>query len=195
MAISSGAQRALTEAASWLSAGAFLIGVVFYHNEIRSALGLRYEPKPAVEQAAANDDPAQRPDTTSTPASRDSSGTVRLGADPYGHFNTTAYVNGSSVDVLVDTGATTVALTWDDARAAGLHVRGKGLLNAIEIKHPNPDAAWDLCLQLKENGLLAKPTHGDKIRLAPPLVITREEVMEAVRIIRNSLESGVGSRE
>ena len=50
-------------------------------------------------------------------------------------------------------------------------VRGKGLLNAIVIKHPNPDAAWELCLALKENGLLAKPTHGDKIRFAPPLVI------------------------
>lgn len=122
MAISSGAQRALTEAASWLSAGAVLIGVVLYHNEIRTALGLRYEPKPAVEQAESHG-PAQRPDPGTAPVSRDTSGSVRLGADAYGHFNTTAYVNGSSVDVLVDTGATTVALTWDDARAAGLHVR------------------------------------------------------------------------
>ena len=66
-------------------------------------------------------------------------------------------------------------------------VRGKGLLNAIVIDHRRPDAAWDLCLALKENGLLAKPTHGDKIRLAPPLVITREEVLECVSIIRESL--------
>lgn len=66
-------------------------------------------------------------------------------------------------------------------------VRGKGLLNAIVIKHPNPEAAWELCLQLKNNGLLAKPTHGDKIRLAPPLIITREQVMEAVGIIEKSL--------
>jgi ornithine--oxo-acid transaminase len=51
-------------------------------------------------------------------------------------------------------------------------VRGKGLLNAIVIDHPNKEAAWELCLQFKEAGLLAKPTHGDKIRLAPPLVIT-----------------------
>ena len=48
-------------------------------------------------------------------------------------------------------------------------VRGKGLLNAIEIKHDDEDAAWKLCIALKENGLLAKPTHGDKIRFAPPL--------------------------
>lgn len=66
-------------------------------------------------------------------------------------------------------------------------VRGKGLLNAIVIKHTNPDAAWELCLALKENGLLAKPTHGDKIRFAPPLVITKEQVMECVKIIEKSL--------
>ena len=67
-------------------------------------------------------------------------------------------------------------------------IRGRGLLNAIVIKHSNPDAAWELCLQLKENGLLAKPTHGDKIRFAPPLVINEEQVKDAVRIIEKSLE-------
>ena len=66
-------------------------------------------------------------------------------------------------------------------------IRGKGLLNAIVIDHPNSGAAWELCLTLKKNGLLAKPTHGDKIRLAPPLVITREEILESVGIIRESL--------
>ena len=68
-------------------------------------------------------------------------------------------------------------------------VRGKGLLNAIVIKHSNPEAAWDLCLTLKENGLLAKPTHGDKIRFAPPLLITKEQVLECVAIIDKSLQS------
>jgi len=67
-------------------------------------------------------------------------------------------------------------------------VRGKGLLNAIIIKHPGKEAAWKLCLQLKENGLLAKPTHGDKIRFAPPLIITGEQVKECVEIIGRSLE-------
>ena len=66
-------------------------------------------------------------------------------------------------------------------------VRGKGLLNAIVIKHSNPEAAWDLCLTLKENGLLAKPTHGDKIRFAPPLIITKVQVMECIGIIAKSL--------
>ncbi len=66
-------------------------------------------------------------------------------------------------------------------------VRGKGLLNAILIKHANKEAAWDLCLALKENNLLAKPTHGDKIRLAPPLIINKEQIIECVEIIRKSL--------
>lgn len=67
-------------------------------------------------------------------------------------------------------------------------IRGKGLLNAIVINHPNKEAAWDLCLELKENGLLAKPTHGDKIRFAPPLVITEEQILECAGIIKKSLE-------
>ncbi|MBC9933457.1 ornithine--oxo-acid transaminase [Chitinophaga qingshengii] len=67
-------------------------------------------------------------------------------------------------------------------------VRGKGLLNAIVINHPDPEAAWDLCLTLKENGLLAKPTHGDKIRFAPPLTINATQITECVQIIGNSIE-------
>jgi ornithine--oxo-acid transaminase len=67
-------------------------------------------------------------------------------------------------------------------------VRGKGLLNAIVIKHENKEAAWDLCMDMMKHGLLAKPTHGDKIRLAPPLVITQSELDECVKIIAKSLE-------
>ena len=67
-------------------------------------------------------------------------------------------------------------------------VRGKGLLNAIVIKHQRPDAAWELCLALKENGLLAKPTHGDKIRFAPPLIINKEQLIDCVGIIGKSLQ-------
>ena len=68
-------------------------------------------------------------------------------------------------------------------------IRGKGLLNAIVIDHHNPEAAWDICLAMKENGLLAKPTHGDKIRFAPPLIITKEQVLESVEIINKSLST------
>ena len=67
-------------------------------------------------------------------------------------------------------------------------IRGRGLLNAIVIRNNEADAAWNLCLELKENGLLAKPTHGDKIRFAPPLVIDKDQIMEAVSIISRSLK-------
>jgi ornithine--oxo-acid transaminase len=67
-------------------------------------------------------------------------------------------------------------------------IRGRGLLNAIVIEHENPEAAWDICLAMKDNGLLAKPTHGDKIRFAPPLIINKEQVLESVEIIAKSLK-------
>ena len=67
-------------------------------------------------------------------------------------------------------------------------VRGKGLLNAILINDtPQSSTAWNLCLQLKENGLLAKPTHGNIIRLAPPLVITEEQLLDCVNIIEKTI--------
>ena len=66
-------------------------------------------------------------------------------------------------------------------------VRGKGLLNAIIVQHFNKGAAWKICLELKENGLLAKPTHGDKIRFAPPLIITKGQLEECIAIIGKSL--------
>ena len=67
-------------------------------------------------------------------------------------------------------------------------VRGKGLLNAIIIKPKNGKEAWDVCMQMKENGLIAKPTHGDIIRFAPPLTINEKEILEAVKIIAKSLK-------
>lgn len=66
-------------------------------------------------------------------------------------------------------------------------VRGKGLLNAVVTEPRDGKTAWDLCLALKENGLIAKPTHDHIIRFTPPLVITREQMMEAIGIIRDTL--------
>ena len=68
-------------------------------------------------------------------------------------------------------------------------VRGKGLLNAIVIKPTNGKTAWDVCVALKENGLLAKPTHEHIIRFAPPLVITEEQLMESAAIISKTIHS------
>lgn len=67
-------------------------------------------------------------------------------------------------------------------------VRGKGLLNAIIVNDtPDSDTAWRLCLSLRDNGLLAKPTHGNIIRFAPPLVMTEEQLMECVAIIEKTI--------
>jgi ornithine--oxo-acid transaminase len=69
-------------------------------------------------------------------------------------------------------------------------VRGKGLLNAVVINdHEKNDTAWQLCLRMMEFGLLAKPTHGNIIRMAPPLVISEEDLLEGIRIFEKSVES------
>ncbi len=67
-------------------------------------------------------------------------------------------------------------------------VRGRGLLNAVLINDtPDSSTAWNLCVAMKENGLLAKPTHGNIIRFAPPLVMTEEQLMDCVSIIRETI--------
>lgn len=68
-------------------------------------------------------------------------------------------------------------------------VRGRGLLNALVIEERGGVSAWDVCVRLRDNGLLTKPTHGDTIRLAPPLVLTEEQLLEAADIIRTTLLS------
>lgn len=71
-------------------------------------------------------------------------------------------------------------------------IRGKGLLNAIVIDHPDENAAWEICLLLMDEGVLAKPTHGDKIRLAPPLLINEEQVDDCIGRIANALKKFSG---
>ena len=67
-------------------------------------------------------------------------------------------------------------------------IRGKGLLNAIVINDDeDSNTAWNICLKLKENGLLAKPTHGNIIRFAPPLIINKNQIDQAVEIIIKSV--------
>ena len=67
-------------------------------------------------------------------------------------------------------------------------VRGKGLLNAVVIRPKNGKEAWDVCLAMKDNGVIAKPTHGHIIRFAPPLIITEEQLMEAITLIKESFK-------
>ena len=67
-------------------------------------------------------------------------------------------------------------------------VRGKGLLNAVVIRPKGGKTAWDVCLAMKEMGLIAKPTHGHIIRFAPPLVITESQLREAIGIIKKAFK-------
>ena len=102
-----------------------------------------------------------------------------------------------SLKVLVEENMAENALKMGELLRTGLtkiqsplisEIRGMGLMNAIVINHQNPEAAWLLCETFMKNGLLAKPTHGDKIRLAPPLIINAAQVNEAIAIIDKSLK-------
>ena len=68
-------------------------------------------------------------------------------------------------------------------------VRGKGLLNAVEVRPMKDVSAWDICVKMKDAGLIAKPTHDTIIRFTPPLIITEEQMRESVAIIRSVFDS------
>jgi ornithine--oxo-acid transaminase len=125
--------------------------------------------------------------------------TIRPGehGSTYGGNPLACAVATSSLQVLVDEKMTENAASQGELFRSLLAelaspliktIRGKGLLNAIVIDHPHPEAAWEICLQMMQHGLLAKPTHGDKIRFAPPLLITETQIREAIEIIAQSLE-------
>jgi ornithine--oxo-acid transaminase len=67
-------------------------------------------------------------------------------------------------------------------------VRGKGLLNAVVIRPKNGKEAWDVCLAMKDKGLIAKPTHNHIIRFAPPLIITEKQLLEAIGLIKEAFK-------
>jgi len=132
-----------------------------------------------------------------------SSNKVMLTIKPGEHGSTfggsplASIVATESLKVLVEENMAENAIKMGELLRAGLatiqspligEIRGMGLMNAIVINHTNPDAAWIICETFMKNGLLAKPTHGDKIRLAPPLVINAAQVEEAIAIIDKSLK-------
>ena len=79
--------------------------------------------------------------------------------------------------------------TYIEASTIVKSVRGKGLLNAILINdHEESDTAWNICLKLRDNGLLAKPTHGNIIRFAPPLVMSEAQLLDCIDIIVRTLK-------
>jgi len=124
--------------------------------------------------------------------------TIRPGqhGSTYGGNPLACRVAIASLEVLVEEGMAENAERMGHIFREGLRrlpspfirsVRGKGLLNAIVVDHPHPEAGWMLCLEMMRRGLLAKPTHSDRVRLAPPLCITEEQVGESLAIIGESL--------
>lgn len=114
----------------------------------------------------------------------------------YGGNPLAAKVSVEAIKVILEEGLTENAYQMGNLLRSELEklpksvikkVRGRGLLNAIIIDKKYD--SWELCLKLKDNGLLAKPTHGDKIRLAPPLTINKEQVLDCCDIIRRTIES------
>ena len=114
-------------AASWLFMSLCMVGSVIYFDELRAAgrwaLGV-----PALEQRAA----ATKSDQDAPASSFSSSGSVELRADRLGHFVTSAEVNGRNIDVMVDTGASIVAFTWEDAERAGIYVRNSDFTHQVQ---------------------------------------------------------------
>lgn len=134
MALSSGVRRALGEGTIWLGVAAWVGAGMYYFDDLQAywaahkaaSIASTEASAPASQTAAAS-----KRREASDHAAPDSGQTVKLRADNSGHFNTTAYVNGAPVKVLVDTGATYVALTWDDARSAGIHMRESDFKHAV----------------------------------------------------------------
>jgi ornithine--oxo-acid transaminase len=115
----------------------------------------------------------------------------------YGGNPIAAKVSIAAVEVLYDEklaeNATRIGKIFRDEMKAFYsplieEVRGKGLLNAIQIRTFEGKKAWDLCLAMKENGLLAKPTHEHTIRFTPPLIITEEQMRQAIGIIQKTMK-------
>jgi aspartyl protease family protein len=116
MAYSSATRSVVKLAVAWVLILGSGVATVAYFNELRSALGLTLAPEDfgTLTKAPASDQAA---------APSHAGGTVQLRAGNNGHFHTTAHVNGRAIEVMVDTGASMVALTWDDARQIGIHLR------------------------------------------------------------------------
>jgi ornithine--oxo-acid transaminase len=118
----------------------------------------------------------------------------------YGGNPIAAKVAIAAIEVLIDenlaVNATRIGQLFRDEMSAFnspliQEVRGKGLLNAIQIKPVEGKKAWDLCLLMMKNGILAKPTHEHTIRFTPPLIITEEQMREAIGLIQKSMEEFV----
>lgn len=122
MALSSGTRTALSEAASWLIAGAIMIAGVVYFDELKAAVSPFSEPAGQQEPQLARPQAAEPRPVARASERRGGGNIVELTAGDFGHYKARAHINGHPIDVLVDTGASFVALTYEDAERAGIFV-------------------------------------------------------------------------
>jgi aspartyl protease family protein len=125
MALSSGTRSLLGEAASWLVAAGIVIGGLVYFNELRGLTGQALGVSAGGQKPALADAQARGNERTKA------SGTVEIRAGATGHYHAQAEVNGRPVEVMVDTGATMVALTYEDAERAGIHLKPSDFTNSV----------------------------------------------------------------
>jgi aspartyl protease family protein len=121
MSVSSGLKNAVSEAVSWTVAAAIIAGGLVYHEEVKTGLYLALGTP--LTSLAETREPGTTPTRAPESASSSSIATVELKAKRNGHFLTEASVNGRSIEVMVDTGASIVALTYEDAERAGIYVK------------------------------------------------------------------------
>lgn len=129
MPLSTGAESVAKLAAGWILAAGLSVGAVIYFDEIRSTLGMRITADDIVDRSPVEPRIAAEPEARS-PARADR--TVEIRAGRSGHFETTAYINGRAIQVLVDTGATMVAMPYEDAEAAGIFLRDSDFTQRVQ---------------------------------------------------------------
>lgn len=129
MALSSAAENALKLAGGWVLAAGLSVCGVIYFDEIRMGLGLTITAEDIVDRAPAGDAPRAAKATADVPKA-DRAVEIRAGAG--GHFETTAYINGRPIEVMVDTGATMVAMPYEAAEAAGIFLRDSDFTQRVQ---------------------------------------------------------------
>lgn len=137
MPLSSGSQHALRLAASWIGAACIGLGTFIYFDELKGGVSLALGLPQAGEVGGQQRSEAALSDT----GERSSSGTVEIRAGRNGHYMTTAHVNGRAIDVLIDTGASVVALTYEDAERAGIYVRPSDFTHRVRTANGIAKAA------------------------------------------------------
>jgi aspartyl protease family protein len=163
MATSSTLGAAAGIVGSWIFAAACLVCSLVYFDELRAvgrwAFGVPDPDRIAAVSRSQAEEPAAAP-VSSSPVSSSSGSTVELRADRHGHFTANAQINGSSIDVMVDTGASIVALTWEDAERVGIFVRPSDFTHRVNTANGLARVAPVMIDQISIGGITVRDVRG-----------------------------------